>query len=433
MRMGFTGNVAVLAVAFLAMAQAGVARESVVASTRDRVVISTREMPGPDLALVAEEWGAQPVAPASLRGEIAGDLRVTYHSGPVARQDGGIALPDPDLPDGLVLADYLQAHPGRAVVALNICGTNMAVSGRDFGGPGDWLVVYPAGGPGCEPRDFARRVLTATEGPPQGWEAAFRQAGLGVARSAPATPSASALQPVANDVIIISTAQSMRNAPRITAQEVAARPADLPAPQTAALVDGMQDRSVQPLRPGLPQPSIIVGEQAIPRPQIQSGPLGVDAAERAGIRRDNPGIYAQMLAEGAFDPDPEQVAAAIQTELARMECYASAIDGVWGRGSVAAVQRYFAKAGGQAATANAELALYRQIIGRDDIRCDPVPVAAPAATPSAPRGGGGGRPSGAAAASRPAATQPAGGGGQPAAVPAPPTISPSFGGSGLFR
>ncbi|WP_405402645.1 hypothetical protein [Paracoccus sp. Ld10] len=190
----------------------------------------------------------------------------------------------------------------------------------------------------------------------------------------------------------------------------------------------------QPLRPGLPRPSIVVGDMAVLLTAGPRGPYGLPHPARDAIRNRDAAMFARLLGQGAFDPDPGQEEAAIQSELARMACYSGAIDGDWGGGSVAALARY-AQAGGAAeANLQPDLALFRAIIGADSVTCPPpAPVAATSApSPSQP--------------SQPAARQtstpraaPAGSGGTaPAAAPsqspgAPRQINPGLMGTGVFR
>ncbi len=400
-------------------------------AAQDRVIVSGRAEIAGDVAQVQAAWpDAVTLAPKDL-GQAA-TARVVYFSGAISRQDG-IALYDPA---GDVPLDDVIGTDRQTVLLLNLCGTNMAVSAQDFALPGDWLIAFPAKGTNCRVEDFATAALGALDGPPQGWPAALRAAGLGVARSADHKPtSAEGLKPVAHDVIVISTAHSMQSAPRIVAEEVSARPNQIPLPETAALVDGAGDRGVQPLRAGLPRPSIIVGETAPPAPEVNSGPLGVPIAERDALRAADAANYARLLEGGVFDPEEARIAEAIQTELKRMACYPGTIDGVWGRGSDAALRRYFQKAGGQPGAAGAALTVYRQIIARADVTCDPIPVAVnPRPTTSAPTASSTTRrPSGGTAPRTPSST----GARAPAApqpsAPARPNISPGFGGVGMFR
>jgi hypothetical protein len=144
-----------------------------------------------------------------------------------------------------------------------------------------------------------------------------------------------------------------------------------------------------------------------------------DVAGRRALRDSDPEFFGSLLQAGAFDPPPDEIVLALQTELSRMSCYSSTIDGQWGPGSRAAVGRYYEQIGGAAPSQDPDVAIFRQIVLRDDVTC---PAAVRAAAP---------RP--AAAPTQPRATQPA----APAA-PAPQPAQPSrtinqSSGSGIFR
>lgn len=412
------------------------------AHARDNIIIANRAEVSDDLDLISRAWpGASQMKPADLLKPFSGGLEVIYYSGPVARDAGGISLPDPA--GAVKVAPFLGGRAGRTVMLINSCGTNMSVGASDFVASGDWLVVFPASGANCLPQTFAQAALTALESPPEDWAAAFGRAGLGVARPRAATDPATIpiLQQVQNDSIVISTVRPT-DGPRIVAQEVAARPADIPRaiPAGAApIIDTPGDRSVRPVGAGLPQPSIIVGEQAqsTTRPEFARTAQGVSIEDRTRIRQESPETFTQLLAEGAFDPDAAQMAAAIQTELRRMSCYPGTVDGLWGAGSNAAVGRFVAKAGGQAASAQPTAALYRQIIGVPETVCDPVAATPTTARPNTARGNNATpsrTPSRGTSQSRPrnggGTTQPR----QPArGTGTTPRIAPSISGSGMFR
>ena len=184
-----------------------------------------------------------------------------------------------------------------------------------------------------------------------------------------------------------------------------------------------------PLREGYPEPSIIVGvipnveefDRVDPNlPDVGAAEIAYDDLEaRQAFRAENPDLFANLVEGGAFDPPQAALAAALQTELARMNCYRTRIDGDWGNGSRGAVDSYFAQAGGSAASREAVPELFRQIISADDVRC-PTPVAQPAAA-------------------RPVASSPSSGNSnpsRPAAAPsqapaATPTPAPAPSGGGL--
>lgn len=211
------------------------------------------------------------------------------------------------------------------------------------------------------------------------------------------------------------------------------------APPFAHLV-ALPDAAALPPAPGLPEPSVILGDLAVLLSMAERGPLGVPRVMRDNIRQRDAAMFQRLLAGGAFDPDDDQLAAALQTELAQMNCYDGQIDGDWGAGSVAALGRYVQASGAAQAGTEPDIALFRRIAGGEPVHCadrQPVAASTPAA-PSAPSqavgrvsgtsGGGasGGGASGAAAARA------------PAQVPAPAEtgqrqISPGLIGSGMFR
>lgn len=198
-----------------------------------------------------------------------------------------------------------------------------------------------------------------------------------------------------------------------------------------------------PRAPGMPEPAVIIGlipepeapPEAAPETPPETPPEAAaperfahdDLASRARLRAEDPGRFAQIVADGAFDPPEAQLAAALQGELARMGCYRAGIDGRWGNGSRRAVEAYFAEHPGQNAVAlDPVMALFRQIVTLGDVTC-PAPVVTPvAATPrpsaaNSPAGNQGSRPA-AAAAPSPA----------PPAASSPPRIQPGTA-MGVFR
>ena len=153
---------------------------------------------------------------------------------------------------------------------------------------------------------------------------------------------------------------------------------------------------------GLPAPSILVGfvteEAPAPdvAPEVDDSPVAGtglsydDLEARNAMRNGNPEMFESLVASGAFDPPSDQLARAIQTELARMNCYRSGIDGIWGPGSRRSVTAYYDQISGSTPSQDPDPRIFRAIIERDDVRCpDPV-VAAPAprratTTQAAPR------------------------------------------------
>ncbi len=143
---------------------------------------------------------------------------------------------------------------------------------------------------------------------------------------------------------------------------------------------------------GLPQPSIILGEQetlaslALPdEPEVppvqQLDYTDIDA--RNALKASDAAGYAELITAGAYDPPPEQLAFAVQTELARMNCYTRSIDGDWGNGSRRALQLYFDTLQVAATTQEPTVEVFRQLLTDDSVACPD--VVAPAPVAEAPR------------------------------------------------
>lgn len=177
---------------------------------------------------------------------------------------------------------------------------------------------------------------------------------------------------------------------------------------------------------GLPQPSIIIGriepgqeaafgiETLLPESVAALAFGWRDLEAREALRARDPELFAQLVSEGHLDPPADELAVALQTDLARMNCYRSGIDGLWGPGSRRSVGEYFDQLGTDAPGVNATPAVYRAMMLGGDVAC-PTPVArqpAPApvqtTTNRAPS--------------------------SPPAAPAPQSVQPTFGlGSGVVR
>ncbi len=138
---------------------------------------------------------------------------------------------------------------------------------------------------------------------------------------------------------------------------------------------------------GLPQPSVILGETATLASLAAPAPAQqldyTDIAARTASRAADPAAHEQLILTGAYDPPPEQLAVAVQTELARMNCYTSTIDGAWGNGSRRALQLYFDTLEIAAPSQDPTVEIFRQLLQKDDVACPAVAAPAPAA--AAPR------------------------------------------------
>lgn len=138
---------------------------------------------------------------------------------------------------------------------------------------------------------------------------------------------------------------------------------------------------------GLPQPSVVLGETATLASLATPAPAQqfdyTDIAARQAAKTTDPAAYEQLILTGAYDPPPEQLAIAVQTELARMNCYTNAIDGDWGNGSRRALQLYFDTLEIAAPSQDPTVDIFRQLLQKDDVACPEVAAPAPAA--AAPR------------------------------------------------
>ncbi|WP_372991426.1 hypothetical protein [Sulfitobacter sp.] len=150
----------------------------------------------------------------------------------------------------------------------------------------------------------------------------------------------------------------------------------------------------------LPKPSIILGmiapgqeeefgvERLLPATVNQITFALDDLVAREALRAENPDLFRRLVEEGHIDPDPGALNSILQTELKRMNCYRSGVDGAWGRGSRGSVDEYFSQlASVQWDDPSPTNSLFRAIILNGDVAC-PTPaaaVAAPRATSSAPK------------------------------------------------
>lgn len=210
---------------------------------------------------------------------------------------------------------------------------------------------------------------------------------------------------------------------------------------TVPVVAGLSAANIIPaaavVAAGRPQPSLILGsisagqEAAFGIETLLSSTVAEvafaldDLDAREALRARDPDLFRQLVEEGHVDPPAAQLNAQLQTELSRMNCYRSGIDGLWGPGSRRSVGEYFDQLENVSRTdQEPSNDLFRVILINGDVDC-PTPVAA-TPQPSAP------------AAARPApqqrTTAPAT---ATAPAPTPPaqTETPrlTIGGSGVFR
>ncbi len=173
---------------------------------------------------------------------------------------------------------------------------------------------------------------------------------------------------------------------------VSLTPSSDPLPEKEVVVFSVPNEDelvATPLIEGRPRPFLILGtitdenadqfgpiEQTIDLAKVDFGYADLD--QRRAFKQEDPEMFEKLVAGGALDPPSDQLAVALQTELKRMGCYRARIDGDWGRGSQAAMRRYFDQAKvDRVASADPSARLFRQILLKDDITC---PAPAPAAT-----------------------------------------------------
>ncbi|MCH2164951.1 MAG: hypothetical protein MK098_09905 [Marinovum sp.] len=122
---------------------------------------------------------------------------------------------------------------------------------------------------------------------------------------------------------------------------------------TPAIVSlGPPERTALRTPRGMPRPSLVLGlvspgtEDAygitslLPATIDQFGFSWQDVAAREALRDSDPNLLFQLIQEGHLDPPPAELNVALQTDLQRMNCYRSTIDGIWGGGSAGSVERY---------------------------------------------------------------------------------------------
>lgn len=220
--------------------------------------------------------------------------------------------------------------------------------------------------------------------------------------------------------------------------------AAIAAPNTAPVVSGLAQSADIPdaiqVRAGLPQPSLILGrisagqeaafgiETLLPATVEELAFDLDDLAAREALRSENPDLFQQLVSEGHLDPPAALLNRQLQIELARMNCYRSTIDGLWGGGSRGSARAYFDQVANVTRTDfDPSNDMFRSILINGDVECAiATPVAAPAPAPRANTGTTGTTQRATTRQTAPAATQPS---------TSAPSVEPgiSISGSGLFR
>lgn len=357
-----------------------------------------------------------------------------------------LSLRDPfpaDLADRVqarVVADPAEVPPGALVHALRLpdmaqlsaLPTDTLLVLADCNAEADAAPVQVAIPTRCDAQSLSDALAAADGADAAGRRDAITAAGFRIVDPAPSVPDGGL---VIRAMPLELEVQPVASSPVITASLD-------PAPLTPASVQPVSvgPAPFQPLsdaapRPGLPEPSIVLGDMAVLMTAGTRGPLGMAHPVREAIRQRDAAMFERLLGQGAFDPDADQVAAAIQTELARMGCYSGRVDGEWGGGSDSALGRYVSAGGGAQAGADPDISLFRAVVRGDSVTCAAAPAAAsatPRATPrnsgparTAPNQQGRNQPS----RNRPAAAAPA----QQAPASQGRQINPGVMGTGVFR
>lgn len=373
-------------------------------------------------------------APGSAQlalNEIAGESRVVlYYSGPLSADGAAMALPEGAVSFSDVMARLAGAGTTDLALLVEDCtarsGTpeglsdltppaGLSVTIRASAGPGGTCPAYGArltdrlAGADTTQEQTLDTILAGV------WTGASGAASLTLFERPPVATATATARPatvVSGQTTIITPIITPVAPTAAVARVTTGTPGRAQigmAGQTTLLFDAPAQSQVAaiPVAAGLPEPSIIVGviegaqeasfDTAEDLGEVTSSEIAYDdLAARESLRTGSPELFAELVAAGAFDPPPELMARAIQTELARMNCYNAGVDGVWGNGSRGAVDRYFAQREAGVPTREAVADLFRAIILNEDVTC-PAPVAAPApvartntntnrnTTPAAPR------------------------------------------------
>lgn len=191
---------------------------------------------------------------------------------------------------------------------------------------------------------------------------------------------------------------------------------------------------------GLPAPSIVLGRiepgreadfgitTLLPETVAQMAFAFDDVEKRVAMRGDDPDMFRMLIEQGHIDPPTDRLNVALQSELQRMNCYRSGIDGLWGRGSARSVADYFGERddGAQWPDQDPSVELFRTIILYPDVRCTAPVAAAPAPRATTTRSTSTRTTTPTRRAATPAPAP------KPASPARKPTIS-SGGGIGVFR
>ena len=134
--------------------------------------------------------------------------------------------------------------------------------------------------------------------------------------------------------------------------------------------------------PELPKPSVIIGlieagkeslfdlNRLLPATVEKIKFALDDLAAREFLRKSDPDLFRRLIQEGHLDPIESQLSWVLQTELKRMQCYTSRVDGSWGPGSRRAVGAYFDQLSDRTwLDQSPTIALFRSVLLIGDVDC----------------------------------------------------------------
>ena len=341
---------------------------------------------------------------AGLEAMAGAERLLIYYAGPMA--GGHLALRDGDIPLAGLLADLAAGGTAEIALLIEDCSAPGGVpTGLDVPEGAALFVAASAGPDGVCP-DAALRLtdrlsngVAAATAPINVQEllsdiwttSTLTEPPMLVAAPKPIRRDTTQIvSVVANDMVSLTPMSTNTSlAPVVQASGLIGAGTK---PEAVAIFSAPASSQIvaMPRAAGLPEPSIIVGviegltnaafQREAEQGDVSSAEISYDnLVARQKLRGENPELFESLVVAGAFDPPEPLLGRALQSELARMGCYNATIDGVWGGGSRASVQRYFDEVDGEnAVTLEPASGLFRQIISKDDIVCKaPVAVAAP--------------------------------------------------------
>lgn len=377
---------------------------------------------GRDVTLLRDVTGAQ--VRAAMGAQTGVDRLILYIAAPMVADGGAVSLRDGPLTLDSLLTQARQGGATRIALLVENCAGRKALAdavAQVVPPDGTELFLATSAEPGAAcPQADARltgmlQAAAATDRTLQevlagswGVSTLAEPVPLREAAATQAEPPASGASTGASPIVSVVSSDVVTLSPVVAPVRDTAALAPVAPDRASADLQGAAGEAVLIFNPpptsqiaavpraaGLPEPSIIVGiiegvtnasfDRADDPGAVDANEIAFDNLEaRRGLRAQDPDLFANLVNAGAFDPPGDQIARALQTELARMGCYTAGIDGIWGNGSRGSVNRYFdEREDATPVTLEPEPELFRQIILQDDIVCAAPAVAARPAAPSA--------------------------------------------------